>query len=104
VLSLYSLEKRVPSPSLIRTLTGIGSELGRFLSRRRAQLGPRPLSPRELQVLTLAAEGLSGPQIAEQLFVSPSTVKTHLEHIYDKLGVGDRAAAVATALRSGLVA
>jgi PAS domain S-box-containing protein len=104
VLSLYSLEKRVPSPSLIRTLTGIGSELGRFLSRRRAQLGPRPLSNRELEVLTLAAEGYSGPQIAEQLFVSPSTVKTHLEHIYDKLGVGDRAAAVATAVRTGLVA
>ncbi|MDA0161350.1 LuxR C-terminal-related transcriptional regulator [Solirubrobacter ginsenosidimutans] len=104
VLSLYSLEKRVPSPSLIRTLTGIGSELGRFLSRRRAQLGPRPLSNRELEVLTLAAEGYSGPQIAEELFVSPSTVKTHLEHIYDKLGVGDRAAAVATALRTGLVA
>jgi PAS domain S-box-containing protein len=103
VLSLYSLEKRVPSPSLIRTLTGIGSELGRFLSRRRAQLGPRPLSNRELEVLALAAEGFSGPQIAEQLFVSPSTVKTHLEHIYDKLGVGDRAAAVATALRTGLV-
>ena len=55
-------------------------------------------------MLTLAAEGFSGPQIAEQLFVSPSTVKTHLEHIYDKLGVGDRAAAVATALRTGLVA
>jgi PAS domain S-box-containing protein len=104
VLSLYSLEKRVPSASLIRTLIGIGSELGRFLSRRRAQLGQRPLSNRELEVLTLAAEGYSGPRIAEQLFVSPSTVKTHLEHIYDKLGVGDRAAAVAIALRTGLVA
>ena len=104
VLSLYSLKKRVPSPSLIRTLIGIGSELGRFLSRRRAQLGQRQLTNRELEVLTLAAEGCSGPQIAERLFVSPSTVKTHLEHIYDKRGVGDRAAAVATALRNGLVA
>jgi two-component system nitrate/nitrite response regulator NarL len=100
---LYSLEKQVPSASLIRTLTGIGSELGRFLARRRAQLGPRPLSNRELEVLNLAAEGYSGPQIAEQLFLSPSTVKTHLEHIYEKLGVGDRASAVATALRTGLV-
>jgi PAS domain S-box-containing protein len=104
VLSLYALERREPSPSLIRTLTGIGSELGRFLARRRAQLGPRPLSKRELEVLTLAAEGYSGPRIAEELVVSPSTVKTHLEHIYEKLGVGDRAAAVAIALRTGLVA
>ena len=47
----------MPSPSLLRTLTGIGSELGRFLARRRAQLGPRPLSDRELEVLTSAAEG-----------------------------------------------
>jgi PAS domain S-box-containing protein len=103
VLSLYSRERAVPSPSLVRTLTGIGRDLGRFLARRRAQLGPRPLSDRELEVLNLAAEGCSGPQIAERLFVSPSTVKTHLEHIYEKLGVGDRASAVATALRTGLV-
>src|SRR5205085_1651689 len=99
VLSLYSRERGVPSPSLVRTLTGIGRDLGRFLARRRAQLGPRPLSDRELEVLNLAAEGCSGPQIAERLFVSPSTIKTHLEHIYEKLGVGDRASAVATALR-----
>jgi DNA-binding CsgD family transcriptional regulator len=104
VISLYAREKRVPSPSLIRTLTGIGRQLGRFLARRRADLGPRPLSDRELEVLALAAEGCSGPQIAERLFLSPSTVKTHLEHIYEKLGVGDRASAVATALRTGLLA
>ncbi|MEA2285186.1 MAG: two-component system, NarL family, nitrate/nitrite response regulator NarL, partial [Solirubrobacteraceae bacterium] len=41
--------------------------------------------------------------IAEQLFLSPATVKTHFEHIYEKLGVGDRAAAVAQALRTGLI-
>jgi DNA-binding CsgD family transcriptional regulator/PAS domain-containing protein len=103
VLSLYSRERSVPSPSLVRTLTGIGRDLGRFLARRRAQLGPRPLSDRELEVLNLAAEGCSGPQMAERLFVSPSTIKTHLEHIYEKLGVSDRASAVATALRIGLV-
>jgi DNA-binding CsgD family transcriptional regulator/PAS domain-containing protein len=103
VVSLYSLEPRAVSESLMRTLTSIGRELGRFLAARRAQLGPQPLSSRELQVLALAAEGRTGPQIAALLSVSPSTVKSHLEHNYDKLGVGDRAGAVATALRSGLL-
>jgi two-component system nitrate/nitrite response regulator NarL len=65
---------------------------------------PRPrLSPREREILTLAAEGRSGPEIARILFLSPSTVKTHLANIYDKLGVSDRAAAVAKALREGVL-
>jgi PAS domain S-box-containing protein len=103
VLSFYSFEHRVPSAELVRTLTAIGRELGRFLNRRRAELGPRPLTERELEVLRLAAEGHRGPEIAEQLVLSPATVRTHFEHIYEKLGVGDRAAAVAHALRTGLI-
>ena len=104
VLSFCAFEYRTPGPGLARTLTAIGGELGRFLSRRRAELGPAPLSEREIEVLRLAAEGLSGPGIAERLVLSPATVKTHFEHIYEKLGVGDRAAAVAQALRTGLIA
>jgi PAS domain S-box-containing protein len=103
VLSFYSFERRVPSAELVRTLTAIGRQLGRFLSRRRAQLGPQPLSKRELELLRLAAGGLSGPDIAERLVLSPATVKTHFDHIYEKLGVGDRVAAVALALRTGLI-
>ena len=103
VLSFYGLDRRRISERLTQTLTGIGRELGRFLEQRRAELGSRSLSERELEVLALAAEGNSGPQIAERLFVSPATVKTHFEHIYEKLGVGDRAAAVAHALRTGLI-
>src|SRR3954469_21854739 len=103
VLSFYGFERREPSARLLRTLTGIGRDLGRFLARRRGQLEPRRLSARELEVLRLAAAGQSGPQIAEQLVVSPSTVKTHFENIYEKLGVGDRAGAVAHALRLGLI-
>jgi DNA-binding CsgD family transcriptional regulator len=103
VLSYYSFHKHEVTDRLVTTLTGIGSELGRFLERRRADLGPRPISPRELDVLLLAAEGNSGPQIAAQLSLSPATVKTHFENIYDKLGVGDRAAAVARAMRIGLI-
>jgi DNA-binding NarL/FixJ family response regulator len=62
-----------------------------------------PLTPREREVLQLAAEGLSGPDIAERLFVSPGTVKTHFQHLYAKLGVRDRAAAVARGLRLALI-
>jgi PAS domain S-box-containing protein len=103
VLSFYSLYRRVPSAELVRTLTALGRELGRFLSRRRAELGPRPLTARELEVLRLAAEGYSATGTAEQLVLSPHTVKTHLQNCYEKLGVGDRAAAVAQALRTGLI-
>jgi PAS domain S-box-containing protein len=103
VLTFYSPDRRAPTPRLERTLTGIGHELGRFLSRRRAQLDDRRLSGRELEVLRLATEGHTGPAIAEQLFVSPATIKTHFEHIYEKLGVRDRAAAVALALRTGII-
>ncbi len=103
VLSFYSFEHRVPSEGLIRTLADIGRELGRFLERRRADLGWQPLSEREQEVLRLAAAGNSGPEIATILMLSPSTVKTHFEHIFEKLGVGDRAAAVAQALRTGLL-
>ncbi|HEX3561958.1 MAG TPA: LuxR C-terminal-related transcriptional regulator [Solirubrobacterales bacterium] len=62
-----------------------------------------PLTPRELELLRLAADGLSGPQIAEQLVLSPATVRTHFGNIYGKLDVGDRASAVAKAMRLGLI-
>jgi PAS domain S-box-containing protein len=103
VLTFYSFDPRGPSERLLRTLGGIGAELGRFLARRRADLEERRLSRRELDVLRLAAEGNTGPEIAERLVVSPATVKTHFEHIYEKLGVSDKAAAVAYALRVGLI-
>ncbi len=64
----------------------------------------RPLlSERESQVLKLIADGLSGREIADRLFVSPSTVKTHVRGLLEKLGVNDRAAAVAEAMRRGLL-
>ena len=61
------------------------------------------LTPRELEVLQLAAGGSTGPMIADQLCVSQATVNTHFQHIYNKLGVNDRAAAVAKAMRQGLI-
>ena len=62
------------------------------------------LTARELEVLQLAAEGRSAPLIAVDLGVSVATVRTHFGHIYGKLGVGDRAAAVAKAMRLGMIA
>jgi len=61
------------------------------------------LTEREQEILALVAEGLSAPEIGERLYLSTATVKTHLAHLYDKLGVSDRAAAVATAMRRGLI-
>jgi DNA-binding NarL/FixJ family response regulator len=66
-----------------------------------SQLG---LSQRESEVLSLLVDGLSNRLIAAQLVVGEETVKTHLRSIYRKLGVNDRAQAIATALRQGLFA
>jgi PAS domain S-box-containing protein len=68
-----------------------------------AQRARMSLSPRELEVLQLVAEGRSAPEIGEILFVSAGTVKTHLKNIYGKLGARDRASAVAAALRRGMI-
>ena len=62
------------------------------------------LSNRELEVLELIAQGSTNREAAQKLFVSEATIKTHLLHAYAKLGVRDRAAAVATALSRGYLA
>jgi ATP/maltotriose-dependent transcriptional regulator MalT len=64
---------------------------------------PEVLSQRELEVLALIADGATNRQAAAKLFVSEATVKTHLLHVYEKLGVRDRAAAVAEAYRRRLL-
>jgi DNA-binding NarL/FixJ family response regulator len=61
------------------------------------------LSQRELEVLALIARGSTNREAAAQLFISEATVKTHLLHVYAKLGVKDRAAAVAVAFERGLL-
>jgi two-component system nitrate/nitrite response regulator NarL len=72
--------------------------------RVRAGLEERPiLTEREREVLALMAEGRSGPQIADRLIIALPTVKTHQARLYEKLGVSDRAAAVAEAMRRGLL-
>ena len=61
------------------------------------------LTAREIEVLQLLAFGHTNRDIAERLYISPDTVKTHLEHIFEKLGASDRTAAVAEALRRRLI-
>jgi DNA-binding NarL/FixJ family response regulator len=77
------------------------SVAARLMSRLRAP-GAGPLSQRELEVLELVASGATNREAAARLFITEATIKTHLLNIYSKLGVGDRAAAVAEAFNRGL--
>jgi two-component system nitrate/nitrite response regulator NarL len=65
--------------------------------------GSAPLSAREREILELMAAGVSGPQAARLLGLSPGTIKTHTQHLFRKLSVNDRAAAVAQAMRQGVL-
>ena len=64
---------------------------------------PQALTDRELEILQLLAFGYTNRDIGQRLYISPDTVKTHLEHIYQKLGASDRTAAVAEAMRRQLI-
>ena len=74
----------------------------RLMDRMRAP-AEEALTAREIEVLSLVAQGGSNKGIARQLHISEATVKTHLVHIYGKLGVADRTAAVTTALQRGIL-
>ena len=74
----------------------------RLLGQVRAP-AQEPLSQREFEVLEMVARGATNREAAAKLFISEATVKTHLLHIYAKLGVSDRAAAVAEAFQRGLL-
>ena len=76
----------------------------RLVQRVRADAVPAPrLSARELDVLRLVAAGQSNPQIGRSLFIGEATVKTHLLHVFEKLGVGDRTRAVTLAMELRLL-
>jgi two-component system nitrate/nitrite response regulator NarL len=78
------------------------TDLVKQVRGRRAEDRPM-LTPREREILAFIAEGSSTPHIAKELYLSPTTVKTHLTNLYGKLGVSDRAAAVAEGMRRGLL-
>jgi DNA-binding NarL/FixJ family response regulator len=63
----------------------------------------RPLTEREIEILRLVARGLTNPEIARVFTLSRATVRTHIEHIFEKLEVGNRVEAVTEGLRKGLI-
>ena len=71
--------------------------------RLRKQDDRPALTQREHEILRMIAAGKSLPEIAKELYLGLTTVKTHVQHLYEKLGVSDRAAAVASAMRRGLI-
>ena len=103
VLEFYSRDTLQPTRTLLRSLTGMAHELGRIFARRGGEHRSQELTARERQILQLAAHGLPRKAIAQHLTVSPLTVKSHFQNIYAKWNVSDRAAAVAKALREGLI-
>jgi DNA-binding CsgD family transcriptional regulator len=103
-LTYFALADALPGLNLIAFAPADWPD-GELVPDAQSGSGALPrLTPRELEVLELAADGFNAPKIAEELVVSVATVRTHFGNIYDKLGVGDRASAVATAMRRGLIA
>ena len=104
------LLKDAPVEDLLRAVRSASRDepvlapaVARRLMGRVRRPAPGDLSHRELQVLRLIADGSTNREAAAELRISEAGVKTHLLHIYDKLGVRDRAAAVGEAFRRGLV-
>ncbi len=87
----------VIQPNLARTLLNI------FMEQERLKSEVKPLSKREKEILNYIAKGLSNKEVAEVLGLSSTTVRTHLEHIYEKLNVTNRVEAVTEGIRQGLV-
>ena len=99
---LRAAAKQRIAPSYVRRLLAAVNETGS--SNRPGRPGLiEPLSERELDVLRLLGTDLDGPDIARQLIVSLNTVRTHTNHVYAKLGVNNRRAAVRRARELGLL-
>jgi DNA-binding NarL/FixJ family response regulator len=103
--------KTAPVPELlaairhasVAALSFTAAGLAEALSRRQAVRNQMALSTRETQVLELLHSGMSIPAIALQMYISPSTAKTYVSRLYEKLGAGNRAQALMIAYRHGLI-
>ncbi len=104
------VRKSAPSEQVISAVRRAAEMPGEFSAsglaeamRRRSESPQTTLTTRETEVLELLVEGASVAQVGRQLYMSPSTVKTHIGKIYEKLGAHNRASAVIAAVRLGLV-
>ncbi|HAJ37225.1 MAG TPA: LuxR family transcriptional regulator [Chloroflexi bacterium] len=97
-----ALQRTLNDPQQQRVCVAVLSALGVAATPDQTGL-IEPLTPREIEILRLLAEGKSNPQIAATLIVTVETVKTHVKHIYGKLGVADRVSAAQKARALGLV-
>ncbi len=97
--TVVSAAKQASVAPLTFTCTGLAEAM-----MRRMRSGVPRLTDRERQVLDLLAEGHGVSQIAARLYLSESTAKSHIGRIYDKLGAANRAQALVTAMRMGLIA
>lgn len=102
--------KVAPAHELVAAVRSAGSAPGSFTAsglagamRRRGEVPSVQLTRREDAILQLLAQGLSVAQVSAQLYISPSTAKTHMAKLYDKLGAANRTQAVMSAMRSGLL-
>ena len=103
--------ERLPSPAEVPEIPdnavndpGLsGDDTGISTRDLTARLLPEPLTPRELEVLALMGEGRTNPEISKELEISPHTVKSHVIHIFNKLGVNHRTQAVVWAARHGII-
>jgi DNA-binding NarL/FixJ family response regulator len=98
-----SLDEAIQTRVVEAVTAGAGGEVAAAAESGKGEL-PDDLTAREAEVLGLIAGGLSNQEIAEQLVVSPATVKSHVNHLFAKIGARDRAQAVGYAYRHGLVA
>ncbi|HEX8360134.1 MAG TPA: response regulator transcription factor [Longimicrobium sp.] len=102
----YALKDMIRSDliRMVRTVHGGRRSIPAPVAARLADHTPRTrLTERELEILRLAAEGLSNSEVADRIYRTEATVKVHLRNIYSKLNVCDRTAAVTTAVRRGFI-
>lgn len=105
-LLITTKPRDLESTLVIDNQTSVGALVAAVIAISQHPLRQRhsaELSPREIEILVMAARGLSNSDIAERCFVAPNTVKTHLSRIYRKLNASDRASAVYTAVSSGII-
>lgn len=96
-----SLGASIIERRLAARLRSLGHRQGSTTTRRRPSSGWESLTPTELEVVDLVAQGLTSPQVAARLFVSPRTIQTHISHVLRKLGLHSRVELAAAVVRHG---